>query len=330
VAQRAGVAASTVSHALSGRRKVSAATVTRVKDAIYELDYRPNALAQAMITGRSQAIGLMLPDIVNPFFPHVVRGAEDFARDQGYSLILCNTDLRPASELAYVETLLDRQVDGILFMPGSTSAHQALEHLASAKVPYILVDEALEGSDSAGVYADNEAGGYLAGRHLVDVGVRRPLFIGGPHGLPTVQEKEAGFRRALAEEGLEPVAVRYGLYRTDAGFEMVRTLLDSGIAFDGVFAADDLLALGAIQAIHASGRAVPRDVAVCGFDGMPGSDLWTPPLTTIAQRVYELGATAIRLLLELVTGVIEQIPRVVLPVDLVVRGSTVGHVASPS
>lgn len=327
VARHAGVAVSTVSHALSGRRHVSAATVARVHAAIEELDYRPNALARAMITGRSRTLGLVLPDIVNPFFAHVVRGAEDLARDRDQSLILCNSDLRPSSELRYIETLLSHQVDGVMFIPGSTSAHQALDRLIASGAPYVLVDEALLGPDSPGVFSDNEDGGYQAGRHLVDVGVRRPVFVGGPAELPTVREKEAGFRRALAEAGVEPIAARYGRYRPDAGHEMVLGLLDQGVRFDGLFAADDLLALGAMQALQEAGFQVPHEVAVCGFDGMPGSELWTPSMTTVAQRIHELGATAVRLLVDLVEGRIDEIPRVVVPVDLVVRDSTRGHVA---
>ncbi len=324
VARRAGVAVSTVSHALSGRRRVSADTAARIEAAIAELGYRPNALAQAMITGRSQTLGLILPDIVNPFFAHVARGAEDFARDQGYSLILCNTDLRPESELGYVETLLARQVDGVLFMPGSTSAERAYQRLVESGVAFVLMDEALPGPDSAGVFSDNEDGGRQAGSHLAATGVRRCVFIGGPRELPTVQEKEAGFRRGLAEHGLTPSATAYGTYRTDSGYAMMQRLLDQGVHPDGVFAADDLLALGAMQAIQQQGLRVPEDVAVCGFDGMPGSELWNPPLTTIAQRIPDLGATAVRLLVSLLTGSLERIPRVVLPVDLVVRGSSRG------
>ena len=122
--------------------------------------------------------------------------------------------------------------------------------------------------------------------------------------------------------GLEPVAVRYGRYRTDAGFQIVRSLLDEGIRFDGLFGADDLIALGAIQALHRAGRRVPNDVAVCGFDGMPGSELWTPTLTTVAQRIHEMGAAAARILVDRIEGRLETIPRVLLPVELVVRAST--------
>lgn len=327
VARHAGVAVSTVSHALSGRRRVSPATVTRIQAAISELDYRPNALAQAMITGRSQTLGLVLPDIVNPFFAHVVRGAEDLARDRDYSLILCNSDLRPTSELRDIDTLLAHQVDGVLFIPGSTSAHQALDRLVRSRAPYVLMDESLPGPDEPGVFSDNEDGGYQAGIHLANVGVRDPVFVGGPQELPTVREKEAGFRRALTERGIALVAARYGRYRTDAGFEMVRGLVEQGLRFDGLFAADDLLALGATQALQGAGIRVPEDVAVCGFDGMPGAELWTPALTTVAQHIYELGATAVRLLVDLIEGRIGAIPRVVVPVELVVRDSTRGHVA---
>jgi LacI family transcriptional regulator len=301
---------------------VSPATGIRIHEAIEQLGYKPDALAQAMVTGRTRTLGLVLPDIVNPFYAHVARGAEDLARDRGYSLILCNTDLRPTAELRYVDTLLAHRVDGIVLIPGSTSAGQALDRLAASGTPHVLADEALTGPDGPGVFSDNRSGGRLAARHLLSVGVRRAVFVGGPEDLPTVREKEAGFREGLAVAGLEPVAVRYGRYRTDAGFQIVRSLLDEGIRFDGLFGADDLIALGAIQALHRAGRRVPNDVAVCGFDGMPGSELWTPTLTTVAQRIHEMGAAAARILVDRIEGRLETLPRVLLPVELVVRAST--------
>lgn len=328
VARSAGVAVSTVSHALSGRRRVHPTTVARIQAAIEQLDYRPDAIAQAMISGRSQTLGLVLPDIVNPFYAHVARGAEDLARDRGYVLVVCNTDLRPTAEVRYVDTLVAHRVDGILIIPGSTTADQVLERVARSGTRHVLVDEALTGEDGAGVFSDNTDGGRQAARHLLDVGVRRPVFVGGPADLPTVREKEAGFREGLTLAGVGLIAARYGQYRTDSGRDMVGSLLDEGLDFDGVFAADDLLALGAIQALQHASHEVPGDVAVCGFDGMPGGELWTPALTTVAQRIHELGATATRLLVDLIEGRLDAIPRVVLPVDLVVRDSTVGHVRS--
>lgn len=330
VARRAGVAVSTVSHALSGRRHVRPATVTRIHAAIEELGYRPDALARAMVTGRSQTLGLLLPDIVNPFYAHVARGVEDLARDRGYSLILCNSDLRPDAERRYIDTLVAHRVDGILFIPGSTAARRALERLARSTTRSLLVDEELAGPDGAGVFSDNLDGGRQAARHLLDVGVRRPVFLGGPAELPTVRDREAGFRDGLAAAGLEPVAARYGRYRTDAGSDAVRSLLDDKVDFDGLFAADDLVALGALQALQHAGRRVPEDVAVCGFDGIPGSELWSPALTTIAQRIQTLGTTAAQLLLDHIEGRLEVMPRVVLPVELVVRESTARREAAPS
>jgi LacI family transcriptional regulator len=295
-----------------------------VTRAVQELGYRPDPLAQAMITGRSRTLGLILPDIVNPFFPHVARGAEDAAHERGYSLILCNTDLRPEREVEYIDALVARRVDGILFMPGAPEAGQALDRLAATGVPFVLMDEALNGPDGSGVYSDNAGGSEAVGRHLLQLGRRRLAFIGGPEKLPTVQEKLAGFRRVLAAAGIEPAAVRFGLYRAESGEEQMRELLASATEVDAVFAADDLLALGAMNALRAAGRSIPGDVAVAGFDGMPGSEYWHPPLTTARQQIYALGATAARLLAEHVAGDLRAVPRVVLPVELVARASTVG------
>jgi LacI family transcriptional regulator len=322
VARLSGVSVSTVSHALSGHRPVKASTSERVRRAVDELGYQPDPVAQAMITGRSRTLGLILPDIVNPFFPQVVRGIEDAAAESGYSLILGNTNLQLERELSYVDAFAARRVSGIIFMPGDPEADQTLRHLRRTGMPYILLDEALEGADGGGAFSDNVDGGYRATRHLLETGRERLVYLGGPLGLPTVTEREAGFTRAIAEASLSPIAIRYGPYRAASGAEMITALLDQGVEFDGLFAADDLIALGAIQALAASGRRVPTDVGVCGFDGIAGTELWTPSLTTVVQAAYDLGATGARLLLDHLEGRTARIPRVVLPVELVVRAST--------
>jgi LacI family transcriptional regulator len=324
VAARAGVSVSTVSHALSGKRRVHSATASRVVQAIDELGYRPDPVAQAMVSGHLRTLGLILPDIVNPFFPQVARGAEDIAAEAGFSLILGNTDLRLDRELTYVDALVGRRVGGILFMPGAPEGRRTVDHLRATLVPFVLLDESLDGEDGGGVFSDNVDGGYQAGRHLIDIGRQRLVYLGGPDGLPTVAERESGFRRALVEVGSEPSAARYGPYRIATGVEVVGSLIASGEAFDGLFAGDDLLALGAINALTAAGRRVPEDVAVCGFDGIPGAELWSPSLTTIQQRAYELGASGARLLLDRVAGAISTIPRIVLPVELIARASSGG------
>lgn len=322
VAARAGVSISTASNALSGNRPVNGETARLVRRAAEELGYRPDSLAQALITGRSRTVGLVLPDIVNPFFPSVARGAEDAACELAYSLILCNTDLRPEREQEAVETLLARRVDGILFMPGAEGSREVVELLPGMGVPFVLMDEPFGGDDAPGVYSDNVGGGYQAGRHLLEVGCRSMAFVGGPAGLPTVQQRLGGFRSALEGAGRQPCATVFGTYRMDDGHRLMSRLLDEGVPLDGVFAADDLLALGAIEALTERGRAVPEDVAVCGFDDIAWARLVTPSLTTVVQRAYELGAVAARALIGHLTGLSATIPRIVLPVELAVRAST--------
>ncbi|MGA8015006.1 MAG: LacI family DNA-binding transcriptional regulator [Candidatus Dormiibacterota bacterium] len=322
VAQLAGVSVTTVSQALSGKRPVKRSTVGRVRRAVAELGYQPDPVAQAMITGRLSALGLVLPDIVNPFFPLVARGAEDAAAEAGYSLIIANTDLRLDRELQCIATLVAQRVAGILFMPGAPEALMTMEYLRSSTVPFVLMDESLEGEAGSGVFSDNADGGYQAGRHLAGRGCRRLVYMGGPPQLPSVREREAGFARALTETDAELVTSRYGPYRGESGYELTSELLASGVEFDGLFAADDLIALGAMQALHQAGLQIPDDVAVCGFDGIAGTELWSPSLTTVVQASYSLGTTAAGLLLRYLLDESEGIPRVVLPVSLVARAST--------
>ncbi len=321
VSLRAGVSMATVSQVMSGKRPVKPATAERVRAAIRELGYEPDRVARAMTRGYIRSLGIVLPDITNPFFPRVARGAEDVAAESGFSLMLASTDLRPERETSAVDNFLASRVGGILYMAGSPEAGPTITRLRASGRPFVLVDESFDGPAAPGVFSENEDGGYQAGRHLVEIGCSHIVHLTGQRLLPTVGERERGFRRGLAEAGIHSPVVIYGNYSTESGFAMTSRLLSDGIPFDAVFAGDDLLALGAVQALKSARRRVPQDVAVCGFDGIPGIDMWTPSLTTVVQRAYELGAEAARALIaQIENGT--PIPRVVLPVEFVVRAST--------
>ncbi len=324
VADRAGVSVTTVSHALSGKRAVAETTRQRVLDAIEALGYRPNAAASSLRTGLSSALALIVPDIANPFFAELARGVEDAAHERGWSIFLCNTRLRADREADYVERCLAGGVDGVVYCSTQIeTAHVVrLREEVADRLPVVVCDERIAGMQG-GVYSDNHAGGSLAAGHLIDTGRRHLAAIGGPHDLPTAQERIAGFRDTAKTHGLDVPEhrVRWTEYQMDAGAAAMRELIDDDPDIDAVFAADDLQAIGAMQALAESGRLVPGDVAVCGFDDIDLASLVTPSLTSIRQRIHDLGSAAAGMLLSHVLDG-EPLGEVVLPVELVARNST--------
>jgi LacI family transcriptional regulator len=326
VAELAGVSVTTVSHTLSGKRAVAAETRKRVLEVVDQLGYRPNAAASSLRTGLSNTMALIVPDVANPFFAELARGVEDAAHDRGWSVYLCNTALRPDREADYVDRCLAGGVDGIVYCSTQidTDHVRRLRDDVADRLPVVICDERVEGMPG-GVFSDNVAGGRLAGEHLVGLGRKRFVAIGGPHDLPTARDRIAGFADALERAGVRfgERRIRWTDYRMDAGFDAMRALLASHPKLDAVFAADDLLAIGAMQALQAADRRIPDDVAVCGFDDVSLASLVSPPLTSIRQRIHQLGAAAATMLLAHVLDDVD-LDEIVLPVELIARRSTAG------
>jgi LacI family transcriptional regulator len=324
VAREAGVSVTTVSHALSGRRPVSTQTRRRIDAVSRRLAYRPSHLAQAMVTGRSQTIGLIVPDIANPFFPGVARGVEDTAADRGYSVFLADSELDQAEEQRYVDLFEDKGVDGLIYLAGTPLLGPALTRVAASQTPLVLVDEELqlEGPNCGFVGVDNHHGGQLAARHLASCKAGRVGVIAGPPALPTAIARLDGFLAGLAEAGGAPTSiVNARSYTYEDGCAAFAELHARAPALDALFCANDMLALGAISAARGAGLDVPRDLSVIGFDNIFFGRLANPGLTTVAQPMDEIGREAANVLIDLIEGRETQ-QRRVLPVHLVTRSST--------
>jgi LacI family transcriptional regulator, galactose operon repressor len=324
VARHAGVSIATVSHALSGNRPVSAELRRRVVHATERLGYRPSHLAQAMVTGRSKTLGLIVPDIANPFFPEVARGAEDAAADRGYGVLLADSELDPDEEQRCVDAFQDKGVDGLIYLAGTPVLGPALADAAAAGTPLVLVDEELpvHGPRCGFVGVENREGGRLAARHLLDAGLRRIAVIAGPGELPTAQARLAGFLDALTGAGVDPCAhVTADAYRFEDGQAAAERVLAGGPPPQALLCANDLLALGAMNVVRDAGLAVPADVAVAGFDDIFFARFFSPALTTVAQPMRRIGAEAAELLIDLIEGRHSDRRRL-LPVHLVARAST--------
>ena len=324
VAHAAGVSVATVSHVLNETRYVSPELARRVREAMDELGYTPNSTARSLRVRKTQTIGLVVPD-VNPFFAELARIIEDHGFASGYTTILGNTDGHPDRERRYLDTLISKQVDGLIL---ASTLHDAggLERLVERSgTPVVLVDRDVDFAGVDIVLADNLGGGYAATRHLLDLGHTQIACITGPSQLTPSADRTTGYRRALEEAGIDPNPdwILRGDLHYSGGRKAMRALLDAGAPVTAVFAANDLMAIGAMGELSARGTSVPAQFSIAGFDDAFPAALVSPSLTTVRQPLLEMGSTAVQLLLARIDGAAPERPeRRLLPTELVVREST--------
>jgi LacI family transcriptional regulator len=298
VAREAGVSMATVSRVVNGNPNVKPATRKKVLDVIRQLGYRPNAVARGLASKKTTTVGVIIPDISNLFYAELSRGVEDIAAMYHYNIIICNSDLRKEKELELIETLFEKQVDGLLFLGGEvTDAHREL--FAGAQVPVVLAATRDERKELPFVTIDQIQAAKEATSVLVHEGHETVAFISGPltdsvNGYP----RYLGYKEALEENGLpfDERFVRLGNYRYRSGYEAMRTLLSENERVTAVFAASDEMAVGAIHAAQDLGRSIPGDLSVIGFSDIPLATQVRPLLSTVAVPMYDIGAVAMRLL----------------------------------
>jgi LacI family transcriptional regulator len=321
VAEHAGVSPTTVSHVLSGKRLVGAATRDRVERAVRELGYRPNIVARNLRTRRSQVIAVIVPDITNPFYAVVTRGLADAVDAAGYGTYVCNTDAKFEREQKFLEDVLDRGVDGVVL----ASVDVSQEHLSEPTrygTPIVCLGDSHDFPDVDRVVPDDEDGSRTATAHLVSRGASRIAMITGPPGAGTARVR--GYRQALESAGraFDPELVRDGGWTRQGGRDAMRALMSARSHPDAVFCANDLMAIGAMDVVHELGLSVPDDVALVGFDDVEAATLVTPTLTTVTNPAYDAGRYAGKLLVERMSGGYTDGRRtVVLPCRLVERQS---------
>lgn len=325
VAERAGVSVTTVSHVVNNTRKVNPETKDRVEKAMLALGYHPNVVARSLRRGQTQTIGVILPDNTNPFFAEVVRGIEDSSFFQGYSIILCNSDNDLEKERLYTNVLMEKQVDGVIFVAAGLSGRN-IENLAKLGVPFVLVDRRVPQIEADYVLADNQGGGFKAADHLIGLGHRAIACLAGPEGVALSSERVEGYRQALEVVGIpfDPGWVVEGDFQYQAGYTSARKLFSSQKTPTAIFACNDLMAIGVYRWAHERGLRIPGDLSIVGFDDIRLAAFTNPPLTTVKQSKHEMGSIAARLLLERMAQP-DLPPRLeILETQLIVRGSTIG------
>lgn len=301
VAREAKLNISTVSRALNGAYGVHEKTRAHVIAVAARLGYQPNLLARSLVTGRSHSLALVVSDIRNPFFAEVARGAEDAARTGGYDLILCNSDFRADKQMKYVGSLLEKRIDGIMMNSVASLNRKQQEQLAVCGVPIVLLNRAIPSKAFSTVCADNEVGGALAAQYLLTLGHRNIGHLTGPRRHGNMTDRKRGFLRSIRNSGMKakPV-ILHGENSFQGGHELAVQLLSRKPRITAIFAANDVMAFGAMRAISEAGLHIPDDISIIGFDNIELSSIMYVPLTTIHQPKYEIGHAAVEVLLHLV------------------------------
>ncbi|KRQ86472.1 Catabolite control protein A [Caloramator mitchellensis] len=302
IARIAGVSKATVSMVFNKKdENISQETREKIFKVAKELNYIPNSVARSLATSKSYSIGIILPDITNPFFSEIARAIEDEANILGYNVILCNTDNKIKKEEEYIKLLISKLVDGIIFIAGGASK-KSLKLIKDNSVPFVLVDRYIEDyEDNYGVFCKNYEGVVEGVEYLLGKGKKKILFVKGPTELEISKQRFEGYKTTMS---------KYGLYIDDYVFESDFTLeggkrateeiLNKLNDFDAIFYSNDVMAFGGIKVLTRNGYKIPDDVSVVGFDNIQISEFIEPELTTISQPIYEMGKDACNLLVKVI------------------------------
>ncbi|WP_405718816.1 LacI family transcriptional regulator [Streptomyces sp. NBC_01537] len=333
MAEQAGVSLGTVSNVLNRPDSVSDHTRQRVLAVIERLGYVRSESARQLRAGRSRIIALLVLDMANPFFVEMARGAQQAARAAGLAVMMCNSAADPAEEADYLAMFAEQQVRGVLVTPtGDDAADGRLHVLRSRGIPFVYADRDQPSAEACSVSMDDVAGGRLAVRHLLTEGHRKVVYLSGPAHLAQSRDRHAGALAAFAEAGLPPdrlTVLEAARFDVTAGREAAGRLLGMADRPTAVFCANDLLALGVLQALYAAGLRVPEEMAIVGYDDIDFASAAAVPLTSVRQPAHRIGRTAAELL---IAETDEGAPaahahqRIVFQPELVVRASSLsGH-----
>lgn len=322
VAARAGVSIATVSRTFSDPDAVSDKLRVRVHEAARALCYRPSRAARTLRGGTGQAVGVVIPDLENPFFTAVVRGIDAVLQAAGYTLLLANSDEDPVRERHSLEILRAEGVAGIVFVPIATT-RDSYRHVLAPPVHTVAVDRLPAGLLADLVTVDNVRGTRAGVEHLLALGHRDVALLGGPHRHSTAREREAGYEQAMKGAGVprRDDLVYRGDFREGGGYDGMRTLMALGRRPTAVLVANNLMTLGAFRALHEAGVRIPDEVAIVGFDDMPWATSLNPPLTVVSQPSQEIGSAAAELLLDRIARPDRAVRHLILETRLVVRAS---------
>mgnify|MGYP000924412718 CR=1 FL=1 len=325
VARIANVSITTVSHTINGTRKVSEELRTRVYEAMDVLGYQQNSLARGLRLGETRTIGIIIPDNSNPFFADIARYIENAGFENGYSAILCNSDDLPEKELTYIQVLIEKQVDGIIFITAGKNS-RSIERLQKSRIPVVIVDRHFEAASMDEVYVDNYRGAFEATKHLIALGHRRIGLVSGPSVTDTSSSRFAGYRDALSQFGIpfDETMIYAGNFRPESGRQGVRQLMKSSNLPTAIFCLNDMMAVAAINELQKMDLQVPQDVSVIGYDDVGILSELAENLTTVHQPIDQMATIASRMVIERIQNketTFEKKVEILQP-SLIIRSST--------
>jgi LacI family transcriptional regulator len=294
VAKSAGVSPATVSRVVGNYGYVSEKTRQKVQAAVKEMGYRPNTIARSMVTKSTRTIGLVVTDITNPFFAQLARGVEAITWQNGYTLILANSDEDSERERAIIRALQEKQVDAFIIVPASSKNASHLEELVASRAPVVLLDRGVKNLVVDSVMVDNEEGAYQAVTHLIKLGHSRIGIILDNPDITTNEERLSGYQRAITAHGLqmEKGLIQSCQYTRQSAYELVHGMLQTPDRPTALFTTNNFMTIGAIKAVNEAGLNIPKDIALVGFDDLEWNQLNSPQLTAVAQPVTEMGNLA--------------------------------------
>lgn len=322
VAAKAGVSTATVSRIINNKGQATPETIARVRAIIKELGYRPNVVARSLTSGKSNTIALLVPTINNPFFPELARGIEDVANSYGMNVFLCNTDDEREKVTNYLVSLQERYVDGVI-INSLNLTNEDLVELHSNGIPTVTLDRTFSTHEFSSITVKHRIGSQLATKHLIDIGCKRIGLIRGPEDDFTAVQRMWGYRDYVKEfDWFDQSWIALGDFSVKSGYLCMKELFQRHPDIDGVFASNDLMAIGLLKAAHEWGRKVPDELAIIGFDGIDMSQYTTPPISTIKQPIYEMGKMAMEELIRLIREPESESSKMELDVDLILRESS--------
>lgn len=324
VAKRANVSVATVSRAINYPKKVDPSTLSRINKIIREVNYKPNRVAQRLRVkdGHRKIIGLLVPDIQNPFYVDVVRGVEDYAYSRNYALLMSNFAQSKDKEKMYLDIMLSESVDGLIVAPYDEYDKEVIS-LVEAGIPIVCVDRGLADIPVDVILVDNEKGAYDAVSLLIKKGHKRIAYVGGLPSIPTTQHRKDGYIKALRKNNIsiDENLIKFGDSKSESGKKITGELLKMKNPPTAFFAGNNLITLGALETIHTMKLRIPEDVAIVGFDDMPWAISLNPPLTAVKQPGYDIGKQAAGLLYQRIMEPDKLTAKTILNTVLVIRSS---------
>jgi LacI family transcriptional regulator len=322
VAERAGVSVNTASRAINNKPDINEETKKRILQIAQELGYVRNDTAVALRTKRTGTLGVVIADNRNPFYAEVLNGIEEAAREKNYHIILTNTQRDYKKEEEAINLLLAKRVDGLLITPVQ-DRDDDIKNLIDANIPFVIVGRDFENIEVDAVYNDEVKGGFLATEYLIKKGHKRIALINGFLHKSPAKGRLEGYKKALKKYGIpfDDALVTVGDIDVKDGYERTKQLLEKGLNFTAIFAYNDMMAFGAMQAIKEKGLRIPEDIGLVGYDDIPFASLISPPLTTIRLKKQDLGVESVKLLLSRINGNRKKTKKVMLGVELQIRES---------